>query len=195
MDDAEPYLPATDMPRFIRDMMEFVELTEREVVAIRSSAPVVLRHAEALTAALYEKFLALPRSARFFLREDGSVDTERLERRKHSLARWLRETAAAAVTSEFSYYLLERGTRPQPPRERAGRDDPCASDDRRDESRADGARRHLRRRTRGVGSGRGERGVEQARARPPERAAAGLPAAAASSLRTLRASRSSPRRH
>jgi len=24
MDDAEPYLPATDMPRFIRDMMEFV---------------------------------------------------------------------------------------------------------------------------------------------------------------------------
>jgi len=64
MDDAEPYLPATDMPRFIRDMMEFVELTERDVVAIRSSAPVVLRHAEALTAALYEKFLALPRSAR-----------------------------------------------------------------------------------------------------------------------------------
>jgi len=71
MDDAEPYLPATDMPRFIRDMMEFVELTERDVVAIRSSAPVVLRHAEALTAALYEKFLALPCSARFFLREDG----------------------------------------------------------------------------------------------------------------------------
>src|SRR5437870_3369077 len=109
MDDAEPYLPATDMPRFIRDMMEFVELTERDVVAIRSSAPVVLRHAEALTVALYERFLALPRSARFFLREDGSVDTERLERRKHSLARWLRETAAAAVTSEFSYYLLNVG--------------------------------------------------------------------------------------
>src|SRR5213592_650596 len=76
MDDAEPYLPATDMPRFIRDMMEFVELTERDVVAIRSSAPVVLRHAEALTAALYEKFLALPRSPRFFLREDGTVDTQ-----------------------------------------------------------------------------------------------------------------------
>ena len=109
MDDAEPYLPATDMPRFIRDMMEFVELTERDVVAIRSSAPVVLRHAEALTAALYEKFLALPCSARFFLREDGTVDTERLERRKHSLARWLRETGEAAVSAEFSYYLLNVG--------------------------------------------------------------------------------------
>jgi len=109
MDDAEPYLPATDMPRFIRDMMEFVELTERDVVAIRSSAPVVLRHAEALTVALYEKFLALPRSARFFLREDGTVDTERLERRKHSLARWLRETGEAAASAEFSYYLLNVG--------------------------------------------------------------------------------------
>jgi len=103
------YLPATDMPRFIREMMEFVQLGEADIAAIRDSAPIVLRHAEALTVALYERFLALPRSARFFLREDGSVDTERLERRKHSLARWLRETAAAAVTSEFSYYLLNVG--------------------------------------------------------------------------------------
>src|SRR5436189_1013091 len=97
------------MPRFIRDMMEFGELTGRDVVAIRSSAPVVLRHAEALTAALYEKFLALPRSARFFLRPDGQVDTERLERRKHSLARWLGEVAGVAASSEFSYYLLAVG--------------------------------------------------------------------------------------
>jgi len=110
MDEAAAdYLPATDMPRFIREMMEFVELTDRDISAIRSSAPIVLRHTEALTAALYERFLALPRSARFFLREDGSVDAERLERRKHSLARWLRATADAAVSSEFSYYLLNVG--------------------------------------------------------------------------------------
>ncbi len=110
MDESKgTYLPATDMPRFIREMMEFVQLGEADVAAIRSSAPIVLRHAEPLTAALYERFLALPHSARFFLREDGSVDTERLERRKHSLARWLRETAAAAVTPEFSYYLLNVG--------------------------------------------------------------------------------------
>ena len=97
----DAYLPATDMPRFIREMMDFVQLGDGDVAAIRSSAPIVLRHAEALTAALYERFLALPRSARFFLREDGGVDAERLERRKHSLARWLRETAEAAITAEF----------------------------------------------------------------------------------------------
>jgi len=64
---AEPdYLPATDMPRFIREMMEFVDLAEGDVAAIRRSAPIVLRHAERLTAALYEHFLAFPRSAKFF---------------------------------------------------------------------------------------------------------------------------------
>jgi hypothetical protein len=110
MSAAEPdYLPATDMPRFLREMMEFVGLGEADVAAIRRSAPIVLQHAEDLTEALYEHFLRFPRSARFFLREDGTVDVERLERRKHSLARWLRETAEAAATHEFSYYLLAVG--------------------------------------------------------------------------------------
>ena len=102
----ESYIPGTDMPRFIREMMEFVGITEPDVAAIRGSAPVVVRHADELTSALYEHFLAFPRSASFFLRDDGSVDTERIERRKHSLTRWLRETAEVATTQEFSYYLL-----------------------------------------------------------------------------------------
>jgi Protoglobin len=103
---SEGYIPGTDMPRFIRDMMEFVGLGEADVAAIRGSAPVVLAHADELTAALYDHFLKFPRSARFFLRDDGSVDRERVERRKHSLTRWMRETAEVATTQEFSYYLL-----------------------------------------------------------------------------------------
>jgi hypothetical protein len=103
---AEPYIPGTDMPRFIKEMMEFVGMGEPDVAAIRRSAPAVLRHADELTAALYEHFLKFSRSAGFFLRDDGSVDTERIERRKHSLTRWLRETAEVATTQEFSYYLL-----------------------------------------------------------------------------------------
>jgi hypothetical protein len=107
--DEPGYLPGTDMPRFIGEMMEFVGLGEADVAAIRRSAPFVLPHADRLTAALYEHFLAFPRSARFFLREDGSVDAERIERRKHSLTRWLRESAEVAMTPGFSYYLLAVG--------------------------------------------------------------------------------------
>jgi len=94
---------------FTREMIEFVDLAEGDVAAIRRSAPIVLRNTERLTAALDEHFLAFPRSAKFFLREDGGVDTERLDRRKHSLGRWLRESAEVAMTLEFSYYLLSVG--------------------------------------------------------------------------------------
>src|SRR5439155_16921198 len=100
------YLPGAYMPRFIGEMMEFVGLGEADVAVIRRSAPVVLRRGDELTTALYEHFLKFPRSALFFLRDDGSVDAERVERRKHSLTRWLRETAEVASSSEFSYYLL-----------------------------------------------------------------------------------------
>ena len=102
-------LPATDMPRFVRELMAFVGLGEADVDVIRRSAPLVLGHEAELTAALYEHFLSFPESARFFLGEDGAPDLARLERRKHSLGRWLRETALVATTQDFSYYLLAIG--------------------------------------------------------------------------------------
>ena len=103
------YLPATDMPRFVREQMAFVGLGEDDVAAIRKSAAVVLKHEAELTAALYEHFLRFPESAKFFLGADGTPDLARIERRKHSLGRWLRDTAEVATSQEFSYYLLAVG--------------------------------------------------------------------------------------
>lgn len=103
------YLPATDMPRFVRELMEFVGFDERDADTVRASAPAVLAREAAFTNALYEHFLKYPESARFFLGPDGKPDAARLERRKHSLGRWLRETAQAAVTHESAYYLLAVG--------------------------------------------------------------------------------------
>jgi hypothetical protein len=97
------------MPRFIRELMEFVTLDDDDVATIRRTAPVVLAHEGAFTEALYEHFLKFPATAQFFLGEDGTPDMARLERRKHSLGRWLRETAEVATTQEFSYYLLAVG--------------------------------------------------------------------------------------
>src|SRR4029453_12220976 len=56
----QPYLPATDMPRFLRELAEFVGLTDGDVAAIRRSAPEVLAREAALTAAFYEHFLKFP---------------------------------------------------------------------------------------------------------------------------------------
>jgi len=104
-----PYLPGADLPRFVRELSEFVGLDDGDLAAIRHTAPIVLAQEAAFTTALYEHFLKFPSSARFFLKEDGAPDTVRIERRKHSLGRWLRETAEAALTHDFGYYLLAVG--------------------------------------------------------------------------------------
>ena len=107
--DEERVPPGADMERFVRELADFVGLDEADAAAIRASAAAVLKHEEALTTALYEHFLRFPATARFFLGPDGAPDHARIERRKHSLARWLKETAQAALTHEYAYYLLSMG--------------------------------------------------------------------------------------
>ena len=104
-----PYLPGTDMPRFIRELSDFVGLGDTDIAVIRGTAHLVLEAEAEFTAALYEHFMKFPATARFFLDESGVPDRARLERRKHSLGRWLRLTAEAAATHEFSYYSLAVG--------------------------------------------------------------------------------------
>jgi hypothetical protein len=106
----EPYVaPGADMPGFVQELIDFVGLTERDIAVIRRSAPTLLTHERAITDALYEHFLKFPAAARFFLQPDGTPDLPRLERRKHSLGRWLRETAEAVLAHDFLYSLLAIG--------------------------------------------------------------------------------------
>src|SRR5690349_4266086 len=98
--------PGADLERYVRELAEFVGLDEADAAVIRQSAPAVLKHEATLTGALYEHFLRFPATARFFLAPDGTPDRARIERRKHSLARWLKETAEVALTHDFVYYLL-----------------------------------------------------------------------------------------
>jgi len=101
--------PGQDMEGYLRGLAAFVGFDDAASAAVRASAPAVLKHEAALTAAVYEHFLKFPTSARFFLGPDGTPDVTRIERRRHSLGRWLRETAEAALTHDFSYYLLGVG--------------------------------------------------------------------------------------
>ena len=101
--------PAADLGGFVRDLARFVQFGQADAELVRLTAPLVLKHEAALTAAVYEHFLAWPPSARFFLAPDGTPDAERLERRKHSLGRWLRLTAEASLESDFFYGILGVG--------------------------------------------------------------------------------------
>ncbi|HXJ82330.1 MAG TPA: protoglobin family protein [Candidatus Methylomirabilis sp.] len=106
MSESERTHPGAEMERFVEEQMAFVGLGDADVALIRRTAALVLAHEQALTSALYEHFLAFPSTAQFFLGEDGRPDRERIERRKHSLGRWLRETAEVVTEKGFVYYLL-----------------------------------------------------------------------------------------
>lgn len=93
----------------MRDLRRFVGFGEDDMAAVRRTAPVVLAHEAHLTAAVYEHFLSHPAAAVFFLKGDGTPDIDRLERRKHSLGRWLREAATASLDEGRAYGLMGTG--------------------------------------------------------------------------------------
>ncbi len=108
-DGERPVAPAADLPRRLEELARFADFGEADAELVRRTAAVVLAEEAAITTALYDHFLLHPAAARFFLAEDGTPDRERIERRKHSLGRWLRETAQAAFGDETVYYLLAVG--------------------------------------------------------------------------------------
>jgi hypothetical protein len=99
----------TDWSARMKEMMEFVGLDRSELKLVQDTAPLLLRHADELTAAVYDHFLKFPKTRRFFLNDRGEVDQGRLSRRKHSLVRWLRGTIDFKIDEEFPIFLLAIG--------------------------------------------------------------------------------------
>jgi len=98
-----------DWPERMRQMADFVGLADDDLALIRASRAVLLPCADELAAAVYERFLAYPATARYFLHRDGAVNETRLARRKHSLARWLRNSIDFEIDDQFPVFLLAVG--------------------------------------------------------------------------------------
>ena len=80
--------------------------TDEDLALVRDSGPILLARADELTAAVYDHFLQFPAAARFFLTPEGEIDQTRLDRRKHSLARWLRHSIDFRLDDQFPVFLL-----------------------------------------------------------------------------------------
>ena len=107
-------------PARLEEMVRFVGLTDDDRLLIQESAPTIMDHAQGLTDAVYDHFLKFPQARKYFVTEDDEVDQERLARRKHTLIRWFRDTAAYALDESFSVYLLAMGiSHSYPPTHRA----------------------------------------------------------------------------
>ena len=102
-----PYI--VDWPGRLKEMADFVGLGEEELALIRETSSVVLEHADSLTASVYDNFLKFPGSRKFFLNADGEVDDVRLDRRKHSLARWLKGSIDFKIDKDYPIRVLATG--------------------------------------------------------------------------------------
>ena len=104
----------------MKQMAEFTGLSQTDVELIQSTASVLVPHAEALTAAIYDHFLLFPETRKFFIREDGEVDQDRITRRQHSLKRWLENAIQNQVDGDLPVFLLAAGlVHSHPPSNRA----------------------------------------------------------------------------
>lgn len=109
-----------DWPARLKEMAEFVGLGQDDLELVQATTPLLLQHADELTSAVYDHFLKFPHARQFFLTSDGEVDQERLARRKHSLARWLRASGDFKVDEQFPVFLLAIGlVHSHPPTNRA----------------------------------------------------------------------------
>ena len=98
-----------DWPTRMQQMADFMGFSEEDLALVRASGPILLDRAEELTTAVYDHFLQFPQTARFFLTPEGEIDQTRLDRRKHSLARWLRHSIDFQLDEQFPVFLLAMG--------------------------------------------------------------------------------------
>ena len=107
-------------PARLEEMAAFVGLSAEDRQLIQDSAPIMLKYSDELTGAVYDNFLKFPSSRRFFVDENGEVDEERLDRRKHRLARWFRGSLAFDTDEQFAVSILAMGiSHSHPPTHRA----------------------------------------------------------------------------
>ena len=104
----------------MKQMAEFVGLTQDDLELVQSTASALAPHVDALTGAVYDHFLLFPEARKFFLAEDSEVDQVRIARRRHSLTRWLENTIQHQVDGDLPVFLLTAGlVHSHPPTNRA----------------------------------------------------------------------------
>lgn len=90
----------------MKEMAEFIGFSRADLDLVQATAPLVVKHANSLTDAIYDHFLKFPAARQFFLTVGGAVDEAQLARRKHSLIRWLGNAIDFKLEEDFPIYLL-----------------------------------------------------------------------------------------
>jgi nitrite reductase/ring-hydroxylating ferredoxin subunit len=96
---------AEDSGAYFRYMMEYIGFTPEDAAAIRQSSLVIEKHIPSIVAAFYAQLLRYPPTRKFFLKKDGSIDQDYLQKRMHHLTNFWRRTASGEYDDEYARYV------------------------------------------------------------------------------------------
>lgn len=96
---------AEDSGRYFRYMTEFVGFTSADAEAIRQSGLVIEKYIPEIVADFYAHLLRYPPTRKYFLKKDGSLDQDYLQKRMHHLTNFWRRTASGVYDDEYARYV------------------------------------------------------------------------------------------
>lgn len=96
---------AEDSGRYFRHMMEFVGFTPEDARSIRESALVIEKHLPNIVTDFYANLLRYPPTRQHFLRKDGTLDQDYLQKRMHHLTNFWRRTAGGIYDDDYARYV------------------------------------------------------------------------------------------
>ncbi len=96
---------AEDSGLYFRYMTEFVGFTPADAETIHQSALIIEKHLPSIVADFYANLLRYPPTRKFFLKKDGSIDQDYLQKRMQHLTNFWRRTAGGVYDDEYARYV------------------------------------------------------------------------------------------
>ena len=96
---------AEDSGRYFKYMAEFVGFTGEDEEVIKQTKPLIEQHLPTMVSSFYAHLLRYPPTRKFFLKKDGTIDTDYVElRMRHLTNFWLR-TATGPYDDDYARYV------------------------------------------------------------------------------------------
>src|SRR5262250_1332258 len=96
---------AADAGRYFRFMSEFIGFTPADATAIRETRFVIEKNIPSIVADFYVQVLRYPVTRRHFLKPDGQVDQDYVERRMQHQGSFWRRTASGVYDEDYARFV------------------------------------------------------------------------------------------
>jgi nitrite reductase/ring-hydroxylating ferredoxin subunit len=96
---------AEDSGKYFRYMVDFVGFTPEDARAIKESGLVIEKHLPQIVSEFYTHLLRYPPTRKHFLKPDGSIDHDYLQKRMYHLTNFWRRTASGEYDDEYARYI------------------------------------------------------------------------------------------